>query len=161
MSYSFNPMTDEELEKSTLLEDGVYNFEVTKAERQTSRSNNPMAKLSLKVWDKNGEVRFVYDYLVFSNVNLCIKKVKHFCDSVGLSEAYKKGELPEELENYCGKVEVKAEEGQLIPEDKLNGKPLGSRYPAKNVVVDYIVNTKEAANSKLTDDFEPDTDIPF
>lgn len=161
MSYSFNPKTDEEIEKGNLLEDGIYNFQVAKSENKISSANNPMAKLTLKVWDDNGVVNHVFDYLVFSDVNMCIKKVKHFCDAVGLIEEYKKGQIPEELEAYAGKVEIKFEEGQLIPDDKLNGKPKGSKYPAKNIVVDYIQHHKDTANSKVTDDFEPDSEIPF
>lgn len=158
MSYSFNPKTDEEIARSNLLEAGVYNFEVGKAERQISQSNNPMAKLNLKVWDANGLVVPVFDYLVFSDVNLCIKKVKHFCEAVGLAEEYKQGQIPEELEGYSGKLELKVEEGGLIPDDKLKGKPKGSKYPDKNVVVDYIKRTTVTAANKdaPADDFFDD-----
>jgi hypothetical protein len=138
MSYSFNPMSDEELEASTLLPDGEYDFEVSKSERQISSSQNPMAKLTLKCWDKDGVIKYVYDYLVFSPVQLCIRKVKHFCDTTGLLNEYNAGQIPEELENLTGRVCIKISTGNEIPEDKLKGKPKGSRYPDKNEVVDYI-----------------------
>lgn len=136
MSYTFPAFTDEELNAVNLIEPGFYNFEVAKAERQTSQKGNPMAKLTLKIWDNAGKTQTLFDYLVFSNVPLNIRKVKHFCDAVGLVEEYRRRELPEELAHYCGKVEIGIEEEQPKKE--------GGMYPRKNKVVDYVMTDKGA-----------------
>jgi hypothetical protein len=136
MSYQFLPLTDEQLDSFDLVKNGVYNFEVAKATRKTSKSGNPMAELQLRIWDKEGKVHLVFDYLVFSTVNLNIRKVKHFCDSVGLSLEYRRGELPEEMTGLSGKVEIGQQESQ--------SKPTGGYYAAKNVVIDYLMADKVA-----------------
>jgi len=165
--FTFTPMTDEEIEKAGLLESGRYNFEVMKAERQTSQKGNPMAKMMLKVWDKVGGTHIVYDYLVFSSVAMNMRKISHFCQSVGLYEEYQRGALPEDLAHYCGEIEIGVEEGKEIPLDKLNGKPAGTKYPAKNNVVDYLVcstQTKKSDNLASKENAEApffNDSIPF
>ncbi len=161
--YTFTPMSEEEIQASGLMEDGTYDFEVVKSTRKMSRSNNPMAELQLNVWDKDGRQHLVYDYLVFSSIPLNIRKVKHFCEAVGLGEQYKQGQIPEELERYCGKAHVIKQAGNEIPLEKLNGKPAGSRYPDKNAVEDYIASDKvEPKPAKpAADDLPFQDDIPF
>lgn len=111
--YTFTPMTEEEINAFNLMDEGVYDFQVVKSTRKLSKSsNNPMAELSLNIWDKEGKTHLVFDYLVFSSVPLNIKKVKHFCDATGLAEVYKTGKMPEELENLSGKVEIGIQEEQ-------------------------------------------------
>src|ERR1019366_7780465 len=128
-----------------------------KSERQLSAKGNAMAKLQLRFWDKEGKAHFVFDYLVFSEVNLCIRKVKHFCDAVGLAEQYAKGEIPEELELFCGKLQLGTQE------EKPN--PNGGVYPMKNIVVDYVKSDGKKAGMKplpaKSDDNFDDVDLPF
>ncbi len=153
MSYNFDPLSDEQLDAFSLIEDGVYDFEVAKSTRKTSKQGNPMAELQLKVWDKEGGVHIIFDYLVFSKVNLNIKKVSHFCKAVGLEEEYKKGSIPEELECYTGKCEIGKREAQP--------KPDGGMYPAKNEVKDYIPKSMDGMKPlpEVSDGF--DDSIPF
>lgn len=153
MSYSFNPMSDEELDAFDLIPEGVYNFEVIKSARKTSKSGNPMAELTLSVWDSEGKVHNVFDYLVFSQVKLNIKKVSHFSKAVGLHEEYKRGELPEELEHFSGKVEIGVQDEQP--------KPSGGFYPKKNVVVDYIVDGEVKQKLPKDKDGFKDDELPF
>jgi hypothetical protein len=153
MSYAFQPMTEEELNAANLVDDGVYNFEVIKATKKTSSKGNPMAELNIRFWDNEGVVHTMFDYLVFSQVPLNIKKVKHFCDSTGLSEEYKRGELPEELVGLSGKFELKTQEEQP------NGK--GGFYPPKNVVSDYVMTGKGAVKAPTADEFDTNSDLPF
>lgn len=157
MTYSFNPLSDEELDAINLIPEGEYNFEVVRSERQISKANNPMAKLQLKVWDNEGKTHVVFDYLVFSNISLNIKKVSHFCKAVGLEDGYKKGCIPEDLARYCGKLSLGIQEEQM--------KPGGGTYPKKNVVVDYIkLELNEGMKplpAKSENDFVDDKDIPF
>jgi hypothetical protein len=158
MSYNFNPMSDSELEDMDIIADGVYNFEVLKSTRKTSKKGNPMAEVLLNVWDNNGKSHHVFDYLVFSNVNLNIKKISRFCKAVGLVEEYKRGEIPEQLEKLSGKLELGTQE----PQEKLGG----GFYPKKNVVVDYVVQdgvkvqSKSSSQSLPVEEFKDD-DLPF
>lgn len=160
--YKFPSMTEEELNAIDLVEDGIYDFEVIKSIRKVSRTGNHMAELNIRFWDKNGKVHTLFDYLVFSTVPLNIRKVKHFCDATGLAEYYQKGELPEELGGYSGKIKVAAQKGQLIPQDKLNGKSLGSTYPDKNVVEDYVLTDKGAVKYEAsTSNNDLNDELPF
>lgn len=152
MSFYFTPKTEEELNAFDLLDPGVYDFEVTKCARRTSKSGNPMAELQLCIWNKEGKTSFIFDYLVFSDINLNIRKVKHFCDAVGLSEAYKAGNLPEDLVGKGGKADLGIQEE--IPN------PKGGIYPKKNVVVDYVMTDKGAIKVQTGSDFI-DSDVPF
>jgi len=151
--YTFNPMTEEEIQASSLMEAGVYNFEVVKSTRKNSKSGNPMAELQINVWDKEGKQHLVFDYLVFSSVPMNIKKVKHFCDATGLAENYKQGSIPEELERYAGMVEIGVQDEQP--------KPAGGFYPKKNVVIDYVMTEKGAVKHEKAEDSFIDDSIPF
>ncbi len=153
MSYDFTPLTDAELDAINLIEEGIYNFEVVKSERKTSKSGNPMAAIQLRVWDKEGRVHFVYDYLVFSTVPLNIRKVKHFCDAVEMTEAYKKGQIPEELEGLSGKASIGVDDEKQ--------KPNGGMYPRKNIVLDYVVTDKGATKYESNVENGFDDAIPF
>ena len=156
MSYNFNPMSDEEIEAASvreLLPDGDYDFLVAKSTRKISKSGNPMAELQLTLWNAEGKPCPVFDYLVFSNVPLNIKKVSHFSKSVGLHAEYKKGELPEELDGLTGRLTLGTQDAQ--PNNK------GGYYPPKNVVVDYLPVGEGKEKPQPVDDFQPDSDIPF
>lgn len=152
MSYNFKPMSDEELDAINLVPDGIYNFEVVKSTRKVSKSGNPMAELQLTIWDKEGRTHLIFDYLVFSDVNLNIKKVSHFSKAVGLHDEYLKGCLPEELERYSGTAEIGIQEEQP--------KPTGGFYARKNYVKEYLAKDKEKASTKKEEPFFDD-DVPF
>ena len=145
MSYSFPVLSDEELQSFPLLKPGVYDFEILKSTRKVSKnSGNDMAELNIQIWDNEGKTSSMFDYLVFSTVPLNIRKVKHFCDATGLSENYKRGELPEDLSGLSGKVQIDIQDEQ--PNDK------GGYYPRKNNVVDYVMTDKgEVKYEKLSD----------
>lgn len=151
MSYYFTPLSDEQLENIGLIEDGTYDFEIVHSDRKISEKGNNMAALQINVLDTNGISHLIYDYLVFSNVPLNIRKVKHFCDAVGLEDHYKKGEIPDKLDKLCGKVQIG------IKESTPNSQ--GGLYPRKNIVIDYIKRDKNKFHVK-EDNFFNDK-IPF
>ena len=160
MSYDFRPMTDEELDTFPVLEDGIYDFEVLKSERKTSKSGNPMAELKIQVWENStGKINSLFDYLVFSDVPYTRRKIKHFCSAVGLQEQYSNSSLPEDLSGLCGKLELGTQDGQP--------KPTGGTYPRKNVVVDYVAAEQAAVKASQTERVTRttkellDQDIPF
>jgi len=127
MSFSFQPMTEEELQALNMVDDGVYDFEVIKATQKTSRSGNQMIELQLMIWDKQGKAHTVFDYLV--SITSMIYKIKHFCDSTGLDAEYKAGNFDVmQCEGRRGKAHIIIQTGQPNPN--------GGMYQDKNAVKD-------------------------
>lgn len=162
LNYDYNPLSEEEAMKArfNLLPDGDYPMIVEKSTGRMSGSGNAMAELNLKVYEKNGSSSYIKDYLLFTPS--MIWKMKHFCESASLQKEYEEKKFRPELaegKNVIGRVRV--QKGKEIPEDKLNGKPPGSCYPDKNVVVDYVTKEMSIASPKNEDDFIDDKDIPF
>ena len=151
MTFNFTPLSDEELDMINLMDEGIYDFEVVKCTAKTSKSGNQMAELQLKVWGIDARVHIIYDYLVFSTVPLCIRKVSHFCNTVGLQDAYKAGQLTSDLQGYSGKVEIGIEDERPNPN--------GGNYPKKNYVIDYIKNDGSKPRETAPDPFNDD--LPF
>lgn len=156
MSFNFKPKTEEELDKIDLVEKGIYPFEVIRSTKKLSKSGNEMCELNIKYWDKESTYTLT-DYLVFSESNFCLRKIKHFCDAIGMSDLYGKGELPDEFTRCKGYFEIG------IQDETEN--PKGGLYPKKNIVIDYMVNNnsellkQNVVKASLTD-FK-DQDIPF
>ena len=111
MSFLFDPLSDAELDAIDIMPEGVYDFSVSKAIRKTSKSGNPMCELRLTVWDNSGKSYNIFDYLVFSKIPLNIKKISRFCKAVGLEKEYQTGQIPSELENYAGTVQIGIQDG--------------------------------------------------
>lgn len=139
----FEPKKEEEL--ITLLTVGIGDFKVLKAEAKESKTGNPMIELVLKVWDSTGQESNIFDYLILNGHNLSLKKIRHFCYSVGLESSYEEGKLnASQCIEKCGKLQIG------IQKDK-NG-----QYPDKNCVQDYIYIKKNNLNESNLND-----DIPF
>jgi len=157
MSFTFTPMTEEEIKSLNIMDSGIYDFEVIKAEQSISKSGNPMIKLMLKVWDTNGREHIIYDYLV-STSNM-MYKIKHFCESVGLEDKYKLGTFDEnDCVGKCGKVDIIIQKGQSSPN--------GGNYPDKNTARDYIskieMNEPKIKSSKENNFVDSNLDdLPF
>lgn len=149
----FTPLSEEELQTAALAPDGLYNYQVLKAEDGISQAGNDKIDLTLKIWDDAGK-----QSLIFSNLSL-IKLLKHFCDVNGLQEHYLKGEISASLcdKKSGGKVLIG------IQGEKPN--PNGGMYQAKNIVKDYVVAPKGSALNpmkplpEVKDDFSDD--VPF
>ena len=142
MSFTFVPLTEEEINAANLLPDGEYDFEVIAAKDKLSKSGNTMIELQLKVWDNAGREHIIFDYLLLS----LMYKVKHFCDAVGLIESYKAGLIKDhECVAKIGKAKIIIQKGK-------------DGYPDKNSVKDYLASKNE--EPKKTDNFVSD-DIPF
>jgi hypothetical protein len=152
--FTFTPMTEEEINAASLIEAGIYDFQVISSVREISKAGNHQAKMQLKVWDNIGKEHFIYDWLVFSDKPLNIRKIKHFCEGVGLEEEYKKGSIPEALFGKCGKVEIG------IQDERPDGK--GGFYPKQNKVIDYVKGGIPVPKKSIDQPkSELDDDIPF
>lgn len=148
MSLSFTPKSENEL--FDLLVDGVYPFKVVDAAPHTSQTTgNQSIKLVLDV--KGHEIK------VYLSVNYLFL-LKHFCDTVGLEDAYKQGKLSAELcKNKSGLCKVIIEEPAP-----------GTNFFPKNVVKDFVKSDGEAVSGKVAvdkktvpDEFDNMDDLPF
>ncbi len=139
-------------ERFQLLKEGEYDAIITSSEDKVSaNSGNPMMDMTVTVFDKQGKAHDVRDFLVFTKAMMW--KVVHFADSAGCLPGYEDGKLCSEMAiDKHVRVKVAIESGKEIPQDKLNGKPMGSKYPDKNKIEDYIKKDENA----LVDD-----DVPF
>lgn len=141
------------------LNDGEYDAMIKFATRSISKIGNVMGDLSVSVFDKEGNTHDLRDFLVFTPKMLW--KVKHFCDSSGLEKEYIEERFtPEMAQGKFVRVRVARQFGNEIPEDKLNGKAPGARYPDKNVIEDYIPGATRV-NGKPSDECFINDEIPF
>lgn len=160
--FDYKVMTNEEAEKErySLLNDGEYHATIKKCESRMSASNNHMLALELDVYDDQGKSTQIRDFLVFTPKMMW--KIIHACNSAGVSEEYEKQLLtPELLVDLNVRVKIVTQEGNAIPPDKLNGKPMGSCYPTKNVVDDYVKRDGAVPVSPRKGAADFNDDVPF
>lgn len=99
--FSFEALSDQEImQERGILPEGIYNFQVIKAEKRISSAGNPMLELKLKVWDANGKTYTVRDFLVATRKMAW--KIKHFWESVGQPEKYNGQFTISDCLNVCG-----------------------------------------------------------
>lgn len=137
--FAYTPMNKDQAEKERfeLLDDGEYTAEFISAVAKISSTKNSMIEAELNVFDNSGRPYVIKDWLVFSPRMMW--KVIHCMEAVSLEKEYNEQKLiPEMLVGRNCRVLVKRQQGNPIPDEKLNGKPKGSLYPEKNTVVDYI-----------------------
>lgn len=140
----FAPKSEQELQVMSLLEPGLYKFQVSSATDETSKSGRDMIKLVLSVWDKDGNQHNIFDYLL----DAMAYKLRHFCEATGLIAKYDHGEiLAADCLNRSGYMHLEIKEGEQ--------KQDGLRYPSRNSVKDYVKHS-EGKGSEMLDD-----DIPF
>jgi len=146
----FTPKSESEIQRSNLIDAGVYNFQVIAAKDTVSKNGNEMIELQLNVWDMNGREHFIYDYLL----EAMSFKLRHFAESTGLLGRYEAGEL---VANDCigksGNVEISIQAGRPNPN--------GGTYPDKNSVKDYIVKSESDKPICIDDIPFNDDSIPF
>jgi hypothetical protein len=141
----FAPKTELELDSMSLLEPGIYPFQVTSASNEISKSGNDMIKLTLTIWGKDGSMHFIFDYLL----EAMAYKLRHFCESTNLLSKYEAGELyPGDCLDVQGNLEIIIQEGKERPD--------GSKYMSRNSVKDYVVK-----KDKVTGEVFNDDDIAF
>lgn len=122
------PKTEEQLNESRLLPDGEYPFTVLDSDEIPSKSEKNRGKmmfaLKLNVHGPDGD-QHVYDYFAdwFSEW-----KLRHFAETTGLLADYEAGELNGAMGAFAGRT------GYVL----IKTEPAG-KYPAKNVVDDYVV----------------------
>lgn len=156
----YEVISAEEAEKKNFVpwESGIYDFTIlnkvsfgTKifdTKEATSSKGNPMLNLVVKIFAKDGSD---YERHILDNVMLTgamLFKFRHLADACGLTEKYEAGTLTaEDLWFKSGKcmVDIQPE----TPKDKNN--PSGDKYPAKNIITDYIPRGTEVSKGELDD----------
>ena len=161
--FQYDVMSESEAmaERFQLIKEGVYEGVITSSQDTKSKTGNPMMDMTVTVYDENGKPHDIRDFLVFTKQMMW--KVVHFSDSAGLLKEYEGGKLCSQVAvDKRVMVQVSVEEGSEIPQDKLKGKPLGSKYPDKNKIGEYIKRSEKGATP--TDGNNPppftDDDIP-
>src|SRR5580658_7361799 len=71
---------------------GEYDFTVHEASEAVSNSGNEQTKLVLHVYNRAGQQRTVFDYLV--NTAKSQWKIRHFAEAVGMVRQYETGDMP-------------------------------------------------------------------
>lgn len=163
MSFEYSVMSEQEAmqERFQLLKEGEYDAVIlSSVDRVSVNSGNPMMDMMLGVFDDDGKTHSVRDFLVFTKGMMW--KVIHFANSACLYMEYEEKKLCSAIvQGNIVRVKVVIEEGSIIPSDKLNGKPEGSKYPAKNKIEDYIVPVvKSVIEATPTEEGFSD-EIPF
>lgn len=164
LDFSYEPLSEEECmkERYCLMDEGIYQGKINKVSTRRSSTGNPMAELGIEVYDKDGKLHYLKDYLVFTPKMLW--KIRHAAESAKLIKEFEEKKFhPLQLEDKNVMVEVKTQKGQEIPFDKLGDKPVGAKYPDKNVINDYVVTMKGAnmSDTKKEDNSFLDDDISF
>ena len=164
--FHYDVMNEQEAmaERFQLMKEGIYDAVITASQDTTSASSgNPMMDMTVTVYDENGKTHDVRDFLVFTKQMMW--KVVHFAESAEIQKEYAEGKLCSQVAiNRTVKVKINVEPGSEIPQDKLKGKPLGSKYPDKNKVEDYLPKGEQGAKGVPNGDTPPpftDDDIPF
>ena len=165
--FAYSVMSEQEAieERFNLLKEGEYDAVIVNSQDKVSvNSGNPMMDMTVQVYDETGKARDVRDFLVFTKSMMW--KVIHFADSAGLLKAYEEGKLcSDTVKDNRVRVKITVEKGGEIPQDKLNGKPPGSKYPDKNKIEDYIKKELQQPLLKVVqkdiEDPLEDGDIPF
>jgi hypothetical protein len=158
--FSYPVLTADEAnqERYQLLKEGLYDAVIGASQDKVSQnSGNPMMDMTVTVYDENGREHNVRDYLVFTKTMMW--KVIHCAESAGILKLYEEGKFCSDSIRGCRvKVKIGIEGGSIIPEDKLKSSPVGSRYPDKNKIEDYLSPETLTASDKgqVVDD-----DIPF
>lgn len=101
-------MTKEEADANAsgpVWKSGTYDFEIHDASEEISKAGNEQIKLTVWIFDSNGERKTCFDYLgAAANVQW---KVRQFAASVGLISQYESGELDvNEIVDRTGKLKL-------------------------------------------------------
>lgn len=132
------PRTEEEIKWIKLLPEGDYEFEVFDSIDETSSKGNEMIHVILLIKKNNREYK-IHDYLM--DTEEMAFKLRHFCDSTGLSEFYNSGNIESS--------KIKSKKGYAKITIKHDKKGI---YDPKNVVKDYIVNKSTNNEDKFNDE---------
>lgn len=152
----FQPKTEAELEAENAARKaayqpwpkGMYDFVVNTGEDTYSKKGNEMIKLSLNIYNADGQVRQIDDYLL----EAMEYKLRHAAEACGLLERYENGELNGfDFVGKSGKLYLDIQKGKQ--------KDDGSFYSDRNSVQDYLVQKQSVSKEHAAN--ELDDSVPF
>lgn len=158
--FSYQVMTESEAMQARyqLLKEGIYDAIISASVDKVSSSGNPMMDMTVSVYDENGKSHDIRDFLVFTEKMTW--KAIHCAESAGIFKEFEEGKFCSDIiRSRRVKVKIGIQEGGIIQQDKLKGSPLGSKYPDKNKIEDYLKES-EIVQSTNSDKIEDDQ-IPF
>lgn len=139
------PKTEKEIKEMNLVPEGIYDFEIFRAEEKISKNQNEMIVLGLKLFKDNGAYIMIDDYLLESGA----AKLYGACAACGLLDIYNSGDLAaSDFLDKTGKANVS------IQADKTGN------YPDKNVIKSYVKPSGEK-NNPAVNLSDLDDEIPF
>ena len=157
----FQPKSEKEISEQKLFEPGEYDFDVMKADKTISEnSGNAMIKAQLLVY-VGARTYYLTCYLTGSEKMQYL--LRHFCDTLGILDAYETGQLSAIAQAARGK----SGKGKFVIQPSKD-----PNYPDKNAARDFV--KREAgdtepreAKARIVDEtkmppaeFE-DSDLPF
>jgi hypothetical protein len=154
--------TEEQINTMNVMPDGTYDAEVAEFHDKdkynnplVSKNGNPMTLVKLKVWDMNGQIHNISDYLV-DIANMAFK-IRHFAEATGNLAKYEAEQEITGLDVFGKRIKVVV--GTQPPQPK----PDGGFYLPKNVVKDYVkpLQLVGAANTGLPPAGTFEDDIKF
>ena len=163
--FSYDVMSEEQAqqERFSLLKEGEYDATLEKFEGKISSTGNRMIEFLLHVYDHDGKVVQIKDFIAFTPKMTW--KLRHHCVSGGMQAEFEnKTWRPQLSVGKMFRVKIKVDQGQEIPVDKLKGKPVGSKYPDRNAVDDYLAPPEGTtrANVCTKDEVHPfNDDVPW
>lgn len=160
--FSYQVYSEEQAmqERYQLLKKGEYDGYIKESIDKVSSTGNPMMDMTITVYDEEGRSHDVRDFLVFTKAMMW--KVVHFAKSSGVLQEYMMGKLCSDLiKDKRVRVKINIEEGREIPEDRLKEKPVGSKYPDKNKIEDYLEHNNKFSSLNNNNEQIEDEDVPF
>src|SRR5436190_20427474 len=118
--FSYDALSEEQAqqERYSLMQEGVYDASIEKFEGKMSSSGNRMVVFDLNVYDNNGHIHSLKDFIAFTPKMSW--KLRHHCVSAGLEKEFMdKTWRPQMSIGKMVRVKVIVQEGQEIPHDKL------------------------------------------
>jgi len=139
----FTPKTKEEIAAMRLKPEGEYAFEIAAAEDKQSKAGKDMMVVQLNVFDAEGRIFTVTDYLVPGST-FGDKKIFEFAATIGLSAKYATGSMSaEDTLGRGGWCKIKIGKAQE-KKDRATGQPTGQFFDPRNEVAWYL--SKGASN---------------
>jgi hypothetical protein len=162
---SYRPLTAQQAQEMSappLIENGKYQCELMEYSH-TDKYNNPlkdskgepMTRIRLKIWDKEGRERSLFTNLFWGENNRMSYRTRHFAESFQVLDMYDLGELYEKFNSCLGNLghcEVYIQQ----PRAKNDGS--GDMWPAKNDIKDFFF--EDYSGDKKIDPSMND-DLPF
>jgi len=142
----FQPKTEKEIAESNLWPVGEYSFEIIEGTDEISKSGNEMIKLKVHVFNDEGNLKTITDYLLES----IAYKLHHAAAACNLTDKYEEGEL--QGHDFVGKTGT-LKLGRQI--DK------SGQYPDKNSISDYLPRKDDFAPSTPRKEDVLDDEIPW